>query len=565
MANGFGLGAVTPTQRGIARLRPGAAPATASELTARTEVGPIQPPTGALAAAPSRASPDIAQARVGGGQLEPSLFETNPLRAIGLVLSNIAAGFEGRTLPTEEFERQRLEQEKLRQSQVLLGVQALETFAGLAPNLDEEGRKALANQFNQLGLPIDFLEVNLKSTVELSEIVETFSGTAPEFVDLYARIAGGPGALAADNDPIAQMRAANDAKYLDTALRKTSAGIQATLEALTPEQREIAQGQTFDFSFISEKAQELGLKPFEVASLERNQDALIPLFKGVGGQFVTEELQAKISEKRALAAIEPPEAKAVNILLPDGNRATGRELPSGELQIVGAGGALTPAPPGSLVMSLQAAPGELPDEVLRRKAVGVSVTAKNIVALAEKTLEFLRDPSLVLGGAGSTIVFAQGLVAQATQLAQAFSGEHFAGDTGEDLSLAEMLDPGRYSFEGMQAVSAANVRTKANIVAMAYIVARTRDPGGRLSDKDVQFAMETFGLKSNDKDIIAAAIGDRVEEVLENARNFIEEATGERPTFEGLGRPEAGAGAGALPKVMTIEELEERARQGGGP
>ena len=177
--------------------------------------------------------------------------------------------------------------------------------------------------------------------------------------------------------------------------------------------------------------------------------------------------------------------------------------------------------------------------------------------MALETVKFLQDSKTVFGGAGAGIRFAQGLKAQATQLARAFSSDHFEGGTGKSLSVAEILNPERYEFDGMQAIAAANVRIKANVVAMAYVLARARDPSGRLSDFDVQASMETLGFQSNDKDIIAATLSDRVREVTENSANFIESATGKRPDLPTL--PQV-APTQKPRAVMTIEELEAIAR-----
>ena len=327
MSDGFGLGAATPIQRGIQRLRPRSR-VTPSGIDARTEVAPIQPPTEALTAAPTTRTPDIAQARVASEQRR-SLFQENPLQAIGLVLSNIAAGFEGRTLPTEEFERQRLEQEKLRQSQALLGINALETFADLAPKLDEEGRASLARKLTEAtGGAFDFENLNLRPNVEIEDARELFTGIAPDILGPLVRAAGGPEAFFNNTDMQELGRTQTDQKYLGTSLRKLQAGIQAVAEVLTPEQRETALGQTFDFSFIRDNAQSLGLEPFEVASLERNQGALISTFAQFGGQFVPEgtktpaQIKAEAEAKRAgtLAAEQaaPTAIQPLNLQFPDG-------------------------------------------------------------------------------------------------------------------------------------------------------------------------------------------------------------------------------------------------------
>ncbi len=194
---------------------------------------------------------------------------------------------------------------------------------------------------------------------------------------------------------------------------------------------------------------------------------------------------------------------------------------------------------------------ELPDPILLRKAVMVETTARNFIGLVKETLTFLQNPKTVLGATGTGLRFAQGLKAQASQLATAFSGDHFDGATAKPLTVSQILDPNRYTFDGLQAIAAANVRVKANAIAMAYMVARSRDPSGRLSDFDVQSALESLGFQSNDKDIIAATLSDRLREVTGNAANFIQSVKGERPVFD---VPPAAVTQPAKP--ITLEELE---------
>ena len=278
-----GLGGITPTQKRI------------QALGTRQTASPV---AADRTAAPATQTPATAQARVGGEQRQ-SLFQENPLMAIGLVLSNIAAGFEGRTLPTVEFERQRLEQEKLRQSQALLGIEALKTFVDLAPDLNDEGRAALAEKLTEAtGGAFDFKNLSLQPTVVLEDVLQVFTGGAPEFLEPAVRAAGGPAEYFKNKDLQEMVETQTDQKYRPTALKKVQAAIQAVVGDLTPEEQRLTQGQNFSFNFIREKAQEIGLNQFELASLEANESSLIPIFAQVGVTYVPEETAAAVQEAR---------------------------------------------------------------------------------------------------------------------------------------------------------------------------------------------------------------------------------------------------------------------------
>ena len=498
-------------------------------------------------------------------------FEDDPIGAIAFALREVGAALQGQELPSVRARHAAQEDRALRQRGLGVKINALKFGIEECGDLKGEERTAC---INGLADTVGDLDPDFASTLEAT------IGT-PKALDI-TKIASHPAAIdflegAFDSDEdrrdfaiseqgqkiLQSLADKADRPVLEATLDEVFGGIAATL---TPEDRA-----------------GVGVSPSMIRELDR-QGKLPDRFKLTGnmldmldrepgllddrarqfGFMTSKELEAKglaEAKARGKAAAAAPKGKAVNILLPDGGRATGRELPTGELMVVGQAGVLTAAPPGSLKMAVQAAPGELPDAILRREATQIEVTAKNFLALAQKTRDFLADPKLVLGGAGSTIVFAQGLVAQARQLGQAFADQHFDGTTGKVLSLAEILDPKRYNFEGMRAIAAATSRTRANIIAMAYIVARVRDPAGRLSDFDVQAAMDTFAFASNDKRIIAAAISDRIAEVVGNAANFIESVTGTRPTFQAVTPPPSAAPVPKTKRTMTIEELEERARQ----
>ncbi|MCH9050211.1 MAG: hypothetical protein IIA72_03925 [Proteobacteria bacterium] len=512
--------------------------------------------------------------RVGNGVTVPARrsrvpqFKDNPIGAIGFLLQQAGAGLQGKETPLQRIKKEEAAQQVLELKRFQVGLDALGEFTKLPANQRAAAAAGFNKKFGDF-LGLDFAE--LAPTVDLDDVLALAKGIDPE---ILAPLSGDIESLQKtllDQSKRGVLEEISDSRNLRPAMRKVMGAVDLLGKRLGPEDRAALAERRFTFADVADLAGPLGLTKPELAALERNQARVFPqLSETTGLNFVSAEVLEQEAGRPSLQRIESeeeakargkakfrePKGKAVNILLPDGKRASGRELPSGELKIVGEGGALVSAPPGSLKMTLQAAPGELPDAALNRKVTQTKATMGNFVRMASETITFLRNPKTVLGGAGSTIRFAQSLKAQAGQLARAFSGDHFDGATSGDLTVAQMLDPKRYNFEGLQAISAATTKVKANIIAMAYIIARARDPSGRLSDFDVQVAMESLGFDSNDKDIIAATISDRVREVVENSANFIEIATGKRPDLPAL----PAAPAPKTPKVFTIEELEALAR-----
>ncbi len=212
---------------------------------------------------------------------------------------------------------------------------------------------------------------------------------------------------------------------------------------------------------------------------------------------------------------------ATNILMPDGSTRLGRTTPEGNTQIVDDRGNFIAAPVGAKIIEVASEAKDLPDQILLRKVVEVRAGLRNFAALVKDTARKLRDPNLVLGVAGKGLVFAQNIGAQARQLGTAFGDSHFDSATGEDLTVEQILDESRYNFDGLQAIASANVRVRANATALGYILARMRDPQGRLSDFDVQAAIDSLGFNSADPEVIIATLNDRLREVVTNADNFI--------------------------------------------
>lgn len=589
LPGGLGL-ARQRSQAGVTRETSASAPVVGVE---RTEIGSPAD----LAQRPAQAPAPAPAAKATGGVPQ---FDENPLAAIGLILQEVAAGIRGTGGPVAKANKLAIQQQSLKlrkDAQTLnaikFGAEQLKGMSG------DEADALIATVENVVPEAAEVLRAMAKAGAEKSQaLLEMFTenpGMFPGATDMAQRLGAertmelfGPIAAA-----LAEQKALTPGRVAEAgAIAEIKAGVAAKSRRMVvgPGQRVIGEDGNVIFAAPAkpERPKRITLSPGQVLVDESGEvitqvapKQATPKTVTVNpGQTVIDgngnvifEARGKLNlvtvspgqslvdetGKSIFTATPQPKGKAVNILLPDGKRATGRELPSGELKIVGDGGVLVSAPPGALKMTLQAAPGELPDAALNRKVVQIETTSRNFLRMGLETVNFLQNPKTVLGGAGASIRFAQGLMAQARQLAQAFSSDHFDGASGDSLTVAEILDPRRYNFDGMQAIAAANVRIKANVIAMAYVLARSRDPSGRLSDFDVQASMDTLGFQSNDKEIIAATIADRIREVMENSANFIEIATGKRPDLPTL--PAALARASQRPKVFTIEELEELARE----
>lgn len=218
--------------------------------------------------------------------------------------------------------------------------------------------------------------------------------------------------------------------------------------------------------------------------------------------------------------------KATNLLLPGGERASGYEE-NGQLFVLksteGEGPTYAPAPPGTSKAAVTQEAGEPQDIVLQRKYTEQRTAMKNLVDMAKASFELLSSPTFVGGIGGATARRLNSMRAQGESLAKAYHAITGHEDSaGNDLSWQKVLNAD-YDMGALQDVAASNVRAKSAVVSIAYMVARTQDPDGRLSDRDVQNALDQLGSNSNDPDIIIQTINDAVLRAWMNFENFSEE------------------------------------------
>jgi hypothetical protein len=194
---------------------------------------------------------------------------------------------------------------------------------------------------------------------------------------------------------------------------------------------------------------------------------------------------------------------------------------------------------GPLVGRVDAPLSDVRDTVLKRKLAFAEISTRNFISAARRAIKFMRDPKLVLGGAGALIRSFSGVTQQAKQLFDAFRGQH----KGTQESI---LNPKNYDFSVLRGIARANTKTKAQFISIAYMLARSREPGGRLAKDDVKLALDSLGLQSNDKDIIAETLRDRIIEIGQGFANYSQVITKQKFNFRksfDIG-PAAGGGGG---------------------
>jgi hypothetical protein len=226
---------------------------------------------------------------------------------------------------------------------------------------------------------------------------------------------------------------------------------------------------------------------------------------------------------------ETAEYASVTLLLPDDTRATGRER-NGELSYLTGydndGKPIwKPAPPGTTPIGIKSDVGATGDIVSIRKFRGNKVAMKNMVDMASGVLTFLQDPNFIAGIGGATVRVLNSLRSQSESIGRAYQrlGGTHEDSAGNDISLSQLLDPSRYKSDILRDLAGTNVRAQSALIGIAYMLARSQDPSGRLSDQDVERALDQLGANSNDPVIIQQTVTDAVWRAWYNFQNEAEE------------------------------------------
>lgn len=138
-------------------------------------------------------------------------------------------------------------------------------------------------------------------------------------------------------------------------------------------------------------------------------------------------------------------------------------------------------------------------------------TTASVLGLTKRIREQAAEGGAgIMGVVGGAQSLAAGTAAQVMAAAKALGGKAEAG--GKTVSEESLMDASLYAKEiesSFGVAGAKNAALRSNIIDLAYTLARAKDPGGRLSDKDVKFQIERIASHGDPKQL--SAVLDEVE------------------------------------------------------
>ena len=133
-------------------------------------------------------------------------------------------------------------------------------------------------------------------------------------------------------------------------------------------------------------------------------------------------------------------------------------------------------------------PGDIPlsrtmSETLKTEEAAVSNAIRGI----RQIQGLVGESASVIGAVGGAQRFIDSISSQLMSLAKLGGSQaSVKGKLGPD---SQLLNPDLYEFKGFTPEAAKSAQVKSLFTKLAYSIARAEDPGGRLSDKDVQSAL----------------------------------------------------------------------------
>jgi hypothetical protein len=168
---------------------------------------------------------------------------------------------------------------------------------------------------------------------------------------------------------------------------------------------------------------------------------------------------------------------------------------------------------------------------------------ENVVHVANQVLRRIYDEGFTGGLSGKALKGIFGLREQALNLFDLFDRDeerrrlHARNPEDERYRPEDrgLLDPATYRavkndegrvYDVWARAGITNAAAQAALVNLAYMLAKSADPGGRLSDRDIALFLDTVGAPSGSADLIAELVGDRVDAVRNNVEVLYRQARG---------------------------------------
>lgn len=161
------------------------------------------------------------------------------------------------------------------------------------------------------------------------------------------------------------------------------------------------------------------------------------------------------------------------------------------------------------------------EQVKALTKVGIGINqqkqaAIRVTRLSNRIVEVLGNDASPLAIVGFISRMGNSVTEQARAVAQSFGIE---------------FDESNFNFDAFPETAVKSTQTRSNVLSLAFAVAKARE-GGRLTDKDVQRALNTIGAGSGSTLQMRAALGEVVTDVIQSIDDFI---VINRQSFEGSG------------------------------
>ena len=488
-------------------------------------------PTGALGTAqtPAAPQPTSQPAPTASPAGRESPFQTiaderGPLAAVFALLGEVGASLQGKELPSKRIRENALERQALQLKGMQVGLSAMEQAARIAKGAAPKDRGAIYRntlaKFKEIGI-LDQATIDVSAKIfdldpaKAEAAAKLFND--PENLKVIQGICGGDAACmvkqAQNNEFMAFLRKNTDRRNTPSILAKAQV-IQDVLKSV-PGGNAVMQKLAKDGFTVAEMQQipkEFGYSKSELETIRRNKEVqaqLIPL----GLTLPSAQAAAQKTALMGRAKAEFKEAKTPqteNYLIP------GR---SGEKDRVVTIDKTAPDFTRKLADIQEQGGFKVSTSIQATKAGDLpgigKPEAKEFRNMQAGTLDVLSSVDRLIGqldkGGGGVLTItggasrlATGFAAQIESFAKSFGGTAIID--GKEVSESALRDPKIYQFPKVQGQAQLSARVRGNFIDLAYSMARAKDPGGRLSDRDVQVQLDSIGADLGDPKVVKAAL-----------------------------------------------------------
>ena len=192
---------------------------------------------------------------------------------------------------------------------------------------------------------------------------------------------------------------------------------------------------------------------------------------------------------------------------------TGQAIPPGQMRTVGR-------------LEAGTAEGFQSADAVERQVFDRRVATNQAVASIEDLMRSLSQPDAgaAVGYLGSAAVMFNNMRAQFEATSKLIGGSDFASDVAAnggavDNAVRTLFSDANFNSRAQQlGVDAAMVRSQ--IQNLAYMIAKSNDPSGRMSDRDIAAAMQEIGASLQDPQAMAQVLGRIRERTIRNQQIF---------------------------------------------